>query len=100
VDVPPVLTSRRLPAYTKRAVRKGQEGRVEMNLLIDEQGRVADLRLERTIPDSELNETAIYAVRHWRFEPARKDGVPVRVWKPVIFEFSLRAGRGRERLVE
>jgi TonB family protein len=70
VDVPPVLTSRRVPAYTKRAVRKGQEGRVEMNLLIDEQGRVADLRLERTIPDSDLNEMAIYAVRRWRFEPA------------------------------
>jgi len=100
VDVPPRLTSQEMPSYTKRARRKGQEGTVALNLLIDERGMIVDLRLKRTIPDSDLNEAVLDIIRTWRFDPARKAGAPVSVWKPVTIEFSIAGGQRRVRFLE
>ena len=100
VDVPPRPTSRELPSYTKRAKRKKQQGTVEMHLLINERGVVADLRLKRTIPDSDLNDVAINTVLHWRFDPARVAGVAVRTWKPVSVVYSIESGQTRVALLE
>jgi protein TonB len=100
VDVAPRLTSQEMPIYTKRARRKKQQGTVELNLMVDERGVVTDLRLKKTIPDSDLNEAVIDSVRGWRFDPARKGGVAVRVWKPVTVEFSIVAGQRRVRFLE
>jgi len=36
-----------------------------------------------------LDEAAMEAVRTWRFEPAKRDGVPVRAWAVVPIEFKL-----------
>jgi TonB family protein len=37
-----------------------------------------------------LDERAIYAVRQWRFDPARRKGIPVDVLVEVAVEFTLR----------
>lgn len=100
VDVPPRLTSQEMPTYTRRARRKGQEGTVGLNLLIDERGVIVDLRLKETIPDSDLNEAVLDIIRSWRFDPARKAGAPVSVWKPVTIEFSIVGGQRRVRFLE
>jgi len=34
-----------------------------------------------------LNEASLEAVMKWRFKPAEKDGVKVKVWKPISFVF-------------
>jgi protein TonB len=100
VDIPPRLTSQEMPTYTKRARRKGQEGTVGLNLLIDERGVIVDLRLKQTIPDSDLNEAVLDIIRSWRFDPARRAGAPVSVWKPVTIEFSIIGGQRRVRFLE
>jgi protein TonB len=100
VDIPPRLTSQEMPTYTRRARRKGQEGTVGLNLLIDKRGMIVDLRLKQTIPDSDLNEAVLDIIRSWRFDPARKAGVPVSVWKPVTIEFSIVGGQRRVRFLE
>jgi len=100
VDVLPRPVQRDLPAYTKRAKRKKQEGRVAVELLVDETGRVAELRLREAIPGSDLNDTVIESVWHWRFAPASKSGVPVRVWKPVTVDFSIVSGQTRVHISE
>jgi protein TonB len=100
VDVKPRPRRRQLPTYTRRAIKKKQQGRVGLKLLVDERGKIVDLRLLRTIPDSDLNEAAIEAAWRWRFEPASKDGVPVRVWKPVTVVFSTSFGEQRVYLLE
>ena len=100
VDVKPRPVRRQLPGYTRRAMKKKQQGRVGLKLLVDERGKIVDLRLLRTIPDSDLNEAAIEAAWRWRFEPASKDGVPVRVWKPVTVVFSTSFGERRVFLLE
>jgi len=100
VDVKPRPVRRQLPGYTRQAIKRKQQGRVGLKLLVDERGKIVDLRLLRTIPDSDLNEAAIEAAWRWRFEPASKDGVPVRVWKPITVVFSASFGERRVYLLE
>jgi TonB family protein len=81
VDVQPVSVKRALPAYTARARTLGQRGLVFLNILVDENGRVTDVQVIQGIPDSDLNDAAAQAARGWVYQPATKDGVPVKVWK-------------------
>jgi protein TonB len=45
--------------------------------------------LGKSSGESALDESAMEAVRTWRFEPAKRDGVPVRAWAVVPIEFKL-----------
>ena len=100
VDVPPRATQRELPRYTRRARRKKQHGSVELNLLVNEHGSVAEVRLLKTIPDSDLNKATLEIARLWQFLPARKESYPVRVWKPVTIDFSIVSGATRVLVAE
>jgi len=55
---------------------------------ITEQGQVEDVQVERSAGHPELDESAIEAVRRWRFEPARRNGEPVAILVtiPVVFK--------------
>ena len=76
------------PRYPESARRRGIEGTVLLRMRITEQGRVEDVRVERSAGHAELDQSAIDAVRRWRFEPARRNGVPVAepVQLPVVFK--------------
>jgi protein TonB len=64
---------------------------VEVNALIDEKGNVTDVQLVQGLEGrSGLNEAAIENVKKYRYRPATKDGVPVKVWLPVRVKFQLR----------
>ena len=89
VDKPPAAVSRPTPLYTNRAKALRQEGSVFLNLLVDEKGKVTDVQLIQGIPDSDLNDAAIRTVRTWVYEPAIKDGTPVKVWKFEKINFTL-----------
>ena len=87
VDAPPVAASRPAPTYPASARRMHRQGKVILRLLVDETGRV-----ERVEPlgsaASEFHQAAERAVRRWTYEPARKDGVRVKVWLTVQLVFS------------
>ena len=89
IDVEPVPVRRDLPRYTRKARRQDRQGVVGMRVLVIENGRVADAELVEEIPGSDLGDAAIDATRTWQFTPARKDGVPVRVWKDVRVRFAI-----------
>lgn len=93
VDVPPRASQRDLPRYTRRARRLQQEGVVQIRILIDSHGDVAEAELTAGIPGSDLNEAALAATGDWNFSPARKNGQRVAVWKEVTFEFTVRPDR-------
>jgi protein TonB len=65
------------------------EGRVVLNLLIDENGRVIDIDVIDGVPRTRLDQAAIDAARRWIYRPALKDGVAVKVWKTAEFIFRL-----------
>jgi len=88
--IPPVPLAASPPQYPPIARARGIEGRVDISVLVDERGAVADARLTTGVGGrSGLNEAAIENARRRRYRPATKDGVPVKVWVPVTVNFVL-----------
>jgi periplasmic protein TonB len=79
----------RPPVYPPRCLRMGIEGVVRVRVLVGEDGRPQEVTVGRTSGDASLDQAAIDAVRQWRFEAAKRDGVPVRAWALVPIEFKL-----------
>ncbi len=83
------------PDYPAQAMRFGKEGSVTVNALIDETGTVINTGILKGLKDDMgLEKAAADAVRKWKFQPAKKDGVNVKVWKPVVITF--KANRSRQ----
>jgi len=87
-DTAPVGTHLTPPQYDRISRHLREQGIVEMNLLIDEKGRVVDVEVTRGV-NSRLDKSAARGVRDWRYDPATKDGVPVKTWMSVQVEFKL-----------
>jgi len=79
----------RPPVYPPRCLRMGIEGTVRVRVLVGEDGRPQEVTIGKSSGESALDESALEAVRTWRFEPARRNGVPVRAWAVVPIEFKL-----------
>ncbi|MGB7739985.1 MAG: energy transducer TonB [Steroidobacteraceae bacterium] len=77
------------PVYPPRCLRLGIEGTVRLRVLVGEDGRPQDAAIGRSSGDAGLDQAALDAVRTWRFEPAKRDGVPLRAWCIVPITFSL-----------
>lgn len=89
VDVQPELIKRVEPRYTIAAKQLKVNGKVVVMILISENGDVINTRIIQKIENAYgLNEEAEKAVRKWKYKPAVKNGVKVKVWKPVAIVFS------------
>ena len=87
---PPLLVRHVMPEYPPEARRRGIEGLVRLDAVLDLKGRVEDpIRVLESVPD--LDAAAIAALRAWRFSPARNaQGEAVRVILEVPIRFVLR----------
>lgn len=83
------LVDMKPPVYPPRCLRMGIEGRVKVRVLVGENGRPQEVALGESSGESALDQAAMDAVRQWRFEPAKRNGVPVRAWAVVPVEFKL-----------
>jgi TonB family protein len=80
-----------LPAYPPAAERFKRETTVAFEVLVDETGKVLQVRITKSDPSKlGFNEAATRAARETGFEPATKDGVPVKMWFPLTFDFTPR----------
>lgn len=82
--------------YPEIARKAGIEGRVILNVLISETGEVLDVKVLKQPEQGQhagLPESAINAVKGVKWEPATKDGKPLKVWVgiPVIFKLNANA---------
>ncbi|HKO56569.1 MAG TPA: TonB family protein [Thermoanaerobaculia bacterium] len=84
----PEAVSRANPAYPDVDRRAKVEGDVEVEVVIDEQGNVAETRVLRA-PSRTLGEAVREAVTQWRFTPSQLNGRPVRVVFPVVVKMHL-----------
>jgi TonB family protein len=87
---PPQLVKQVDPVYPEAARKAGVEGLVIIEAKADEQGRVSDARILRSIPL--LDEAAIDAVKQWVYEPMLIDGKPRKVVFTVTVRFALKDG--------
>jgi TonB family protein len=76
------------PAYSEAARIAKHQGAVLLALTIDTNGRTRDVRLVRSL-GFELDEAAWQTVKKWRFQPAIRNGEPVRVLANVEINFRL-----------
>ena len=88
-DVAPVRLGREGPKAIHHPfpqVRRGQEGRVVLETIIDEDGCVREVKvLDST--EKKLDAAAVEAVKKWVYRPSYLDGKPVRVLNVVIVNF-------------
>jgi len=78
-----------LPRYPLAARRRGLEGRVVVRVFVAADGRPASFSVHSGSTHPILDDAAIEALRRWRFEPARRAGVPVAAWVDVPITFRL-----------
>jgi protein TonB len=83
---PPVPVRTVPPEYPYELRRDGIAGVVTLSCVIDEQGNVTQLAIEKTTNPG-FNNSALDALKRWKFKPARIDGNPVakRVVIPLRF---------------
>ena len=75
------------PIYPDDALAARIQGVVIIEATIDLDGRVADAKVLRSIP--QLDEAAVAAVRQWEFTPTNLNGVAVPVIMTVTVNFTL-----------
>jgi protein TonB len=84
----PEVIARTQPRYTEMARKAHLEGMVKVRAIIDEHGNVTDVQLLRGLPMG-LDQSAMDAVRTWRFTPATLHGKPVKVYFDLTVNFTL-----------
>jgi len=78
------------PAYPSSARRLGVQGTTLLNVLVADDGRVANVVVTQSAGHPDLDQAAADAVRRWRFEPARRGTEKVAMWVQLPVEFRLR----------
>ena len=83
----------RRPAYPEMSRRRGQEGTVMLELRVDANGRVTEVRVVESSGFSALDAEAVKTVRDWRFRPAQRGGLPVAGSITTAVHFRLETAR-------
>ncbi len=86
--VEPEMVSKPRVVFPEIARQQGAlGGRVVVLVLVDEDGGVAETRLQQGVAaKSGINEAVLDAVKRVRFRPATKNGIPVKMWRPVVVD--------------
>lgn len=77
------------PVYPTLARERGYEGTVILDVEVVSSGTCGQARILRSSGYEILDEAARQAISRWRFEPARRAGVPVTVWVEIPVTFRL-----------
>jgi protein TonB len=80
------------PPYPKRAKRRGYEGTVILEVLVDQSGKVKELRILTSSGHNVLDRAALKSVNGWLFEPGMVGDKKVDMWVRVPVRFELRGG--------
>jgi TonB family protein len=82
------------PRYPMLARSRGEEGVVLVSAEVLANGKVGGLRIKKTSGYRLLDQSALEAVKNWKFEPARRMGIPFAVWVEIPVRFALRDSEG------
>jgi TonB family protein len=77
------------PKYPE-GIKQLPQGSVELLLLINEKGEVADVKITRELPLQELNRIAVEAARKIRFTPGTEQGIRKAMWVRLAIAFQPR----------
>lgn len=78
-------------SFPTQAIRQHMHGTVLLRVLVDEEGKPVAVEVEQSSGYPLLDRSAREQVlAGWRFQPASRDGHPVRAWARVPVDFDLR----------
>lgn len=75
------------PAYPYAAIRQGQQGLVMLEVLVDKTGRPTSVKIHQSSGFALLDQSALWTVRRWKFDPAHVGFIPTnaRIRVPIRF---------------
>jgi TonB family protein len=76
------------PDFSEQARRARYQGTAILNVIVDQTGKIARVRLERAL-GAGLDENAMETIKDWRFDPATREGQPVAVEMKIEVSFAL-----------
>lgn len=79
------------PPYPEIARRRGYEGTVLLSVVVAVDGSVSELTVQQSSGYSILDRAAMKTVVRWKFEPARRMGIPVPLRVEIPVRFVLKA---------
>jgi TonB family protein len=85
----PEALSTAAPVYPESAKKDKVEGKVVVDCVIDEQGRLNDPKVATSSGNADLDQAALAAVSKWTFHPATLEGKPVAVTYTLTINFKL-----------
>ena len=86
----PIYRQNKQPLYPVMARRRGYEGKVVLNVLVDIKGMVSEIIIKHPSGHLSLDRAALQSVKRWLFTPATEDGRPVAMWVDVPIHFQLK----------
>ena len=86
--LPPQVINSTAPSYTNDALVNRIEGTVTVEAESDIDGNMKVLRIVKGLGHG-LDDTAMQAIRSWRFAPARRNGAPVTAITQIDVDFKL-----------
>jgi len=79
------------PEYPAASIRAGEEGVVGINIYVTEDGRVGDVKLEKTSGFDRLDDAVLKHVkRAWKFTPCMEGEKPVACWYPLNLKMQIK----------
>ncbi|MBM9604454.1 energy transducer TonB [Desulfopila inferna] len=86
----PIYRQNKQPPYPAMAKRRGYEGVVLLNVLVDTEGMVSEIKIKNSSGHISLDRAALKTVKNWLFSPATEGGGRVVMWVDIPVEFQLR----------
>jgi len=76
-------------SYPHDSLKAREQGMVMLLVLVGVDGKVEDIRIDKSSGYTRLDRAALNAVKTWNFNPASHGGVAQRAWAKVPISFSL-----------
>ena len=77
------------PLYPPRARKQGVCGKVVLRFLVEPDGHVSRPSIVEANPEGYFEQSALDAIRHWRFKPGIYRGKAVATWVVLPVQFKL-----------
>lgn len=89
IEATPLYRQNPPPAYPPLARRRGQEGTVQLDVLVNSRGGVNAVRLAETSGHDLLDRAAMAGVQTWLFEPGKRGEQTIDMWVRVPIRYAL-----------
>lgn len=77
------------PEYSRSSRRAGEQGKVLLRVLVNELGLPDSVEIAKGSGFERLDESALEAVKKWRFVPAKRNNTAISAYVTVPIQFSL-----------